>query len=340
MLQCFTCTHTYNQIVRYYRTDGYTQFWCKYWCSWSTPSFSSLRRPTSGGWALVAADAACGQFPKRRRSVAEGGGQGMWFGYCWEVVSTLSGARLDGWSLGVILIGDVSSQKSLQKASKARKCHAYHCVWSLEFHFVMPWLMMTIAVNDPPEVDPERESEAETLAAGKIGVDQELCLRLLSCSLQSGVLAWAQERWGGDCTNGSKSGSSRRSELLSMCNLLKLAMSPHLSLNPRQYITGRGVDQESSTGHLGPMCFGTVDDWWWLCSKGFKSHGWRKAQESHKYIRRNLGEVTPETVLVEAGAKTSEITMRIMKDMGALSVFCRTSLEQNCFIIINYLACL
>lgn len=50
--------------------------------------------------------------------------------------------------------------------------------------------------------------------------------------------------------------------------------------------------------------------------------------------------MTPETVLVEAGAKTSEITMRIMKDMGALSVFCRTSLEQNCFIIINYLACL
>ena len=54
-----------------------------------------------------------------------------------------------------------------------------------------------------------------------------------------------------------------------------------------------------------------------------------------RYIRRNLGEVTPETVLVEAGAKTSEITMRIMKDMGALSVFWRTPLEQNCFIIIS-----
>ena len=71
---------------------------------------------------------------------------------------------------------------------------------------------------------------------------------------------------GGDCTNRSKSGRNRggqifRSELLNTCNLLKLAMSPHLSLNPRQYITGRGVDQESSTGHLGPMCFGTVDDW-------------------------------------------------------------------------------
>lgn len=42
---------------------------------------------------------------------------------------------------------------------------------------------------------------------------------------------------------------------------LSWPMSPHLSLNLRQYITGRGVDQESSTGHLGPMCFGTVDDW-------------------------------------------------------------------------------
>ena len=63
-------------------------------------------------------------------------------------------------------------------------------------------------------------------------------------------------------------------------------------------------------------------------------------QESHKYMRRNLPEVTPETVLVEAGAKTSEITMRIMKDMGALGVFWRTPLEQNCFIIMNYFACL
>eukprot|EP00434_Breviolum_minutum_P034245 symbB.v1.2.030299.t3/scaffold3332.1/size58911/4 len=43
------------------------------------------------------------------------------------------------------------------------------------------------------QVDPERESEAETLAAGKIGVDQELCLRLLSCSLQSGNTSLAEE---------------------------------------------------------------------------------------------------------------------------------------------------
>ena len=229
------------------------------------------------------------------------------------------------------------------KASKARKCHTYHCVWSLEFHFVMPWLMMTIAVNDPPEVDPESESEAETLAAGKIGVDQELCLRLLSCSLQSGVLAWAQERrGGGDCTNRSKSGSNRggqifRSELLSMCNLLKLA---HVAPFVTQPEAIHHWQRSGSREQYRP--FGTHVFWdgWWLVMivrKRFQKPWFKEGpgaqiniflemeQEWHKYICQNLGEVMPETVLVEAGAKTSEITMRIMKDMGALSVFCRTS---------------